>query len=264
MAGRDDPAHRLPPPERDVLPGARRVGHGGSRAGRRAADVRHHPAAGLRDRAPVRLGRDAGRCAPGAPGARDPTLPRRAGVAPLVDPRARPRADGSRRGAAQLGDRQRQLAGLGPGAGPGADDDEHPDTPPGHGPRRSGHAAHRRRLPALHPPGRRLPRRRLGPRAAMGRRAVQGRGRADDRHPGPRDGGPRRARERARSGPGAPPSSTTCAERLSRGPVAAVAPGTGPVRLPRPRGGARHRDARPRPASCRCSPWIWTRRLAPP
>ena len=95
-----------------------------------------------------------------------------------------------------------------------------------------GHAPQRRRLPALHPPSRRLPRCRLEPGAAMGGRALQGRRRPDDRHPGSRDGRPRGAPGRARREPGGRPSSATCAGASAAGLVAAVAPGTRPVRLP--------------------------------
>ena len=63
-------------------------------AGRWAGDLRHHAAAGVRDRAQVRLGRAARQRAPRAQGADGPALSRRAGIASLVDRRPRPRGTG--------------------------------------------------------------------------------------------------------------------------------------------------------------------------
>ena len=150
-------------PERHLFPGPGRVGH--ERIRSPTSGITQPPVFG--DGAPHVTGAAA---ANGRRATERTASPLRGGpaLASLVDVRPRPGGDRPRLGPAPVGERQRQLAGLGRGARPRADDDYDADPPQGHGPRRSRHAPARRRLPALHPPGRHLPRMRLGPPAPMG------------------------------------------------------------------------------------------------
>jgi hypothetical protein len=138
---RDDPAYRVPRPKRHVFSRSGRLGDETP-----AADLRHYPAAGVRDGSAAGA-RGRGRRAPaGCLGPDRQALPGGPTLPSLVAESPRSRSARARRHPAPLGERQRQFPGLGRGHGPRADHDDDGHQAQGHRPRGRRHAPAGHRL----------------------------------------------------------------------------------------------------------------------